>query len=446
MVEPAAEEQVDEKIESEEQVIRVEDPDFRPTMKLLISPTPMQRSKTRVLLISLAAFIGASLLSGSGANMIEIATLVGVIFFHELGHMVAMRIVGYRDVRIFFIPFLGGAASGTKRGVARWKEGVVLLCGPLPGIILGGVLAYFGDGELMRVVALQLIIVNALNLLPIAPLDGGQLFQVLLFSRQRHLELMFVGVTAAVVVVASFALQMWVLAIVGFFILVMLPHRKRVLDVGHSLRDRGLPSDPAALDDSQQRELYRVALESLPAEWQKRWAGKHQPKAQLIEQILERATLRPPSVAATAGLLGVWLVSLVAAAIGVVLAIGASWRLYTNDAGGFTVDMPAQPVAAEVAEYHSVNARVRERDYTVMWNDVLDPNWITAVHSGLSTTRKLTDLATSANDRTFTYREGEQFVVMRLVVTPKGRVYMVGATAPNDDPDLHRFVTSFRAH
>jgi Zn-dependent protease len=446
MVESAAEERVADKVESEEQVIRVEDPDFRPTMKLLISPTPMQRSKTRVLLISLAAFIGASLVSGSGANMIEIATLVGVIFFHELGHMIAMRIVGYRDVRIFFIPFLGGAASGTKRGVARWKEGVVLLCGPLPGIVLGGVLAYFGEGELMRVIALQLIIVNALNLLPIAPLDGGQLFQVLLFSRQRHLELMFVGVTAAVVVVASFMLKMWVLAIVGFFILIMLPHRKRVLDLGHSLRDRGLPSDPAALDDSQQHELYRVALASLPAEWQKRWAGKPQPKAQLIEQILERATLRPPSVGATAGLLGVWLASLVAAAISVVLAIAPSWRLYTNDAGGFTVEMPAPAAASEIGEYHAVTTRVRDREYTVMWNDVLDPSWLSVVYDGLAASRKLTDLATSPNDRMFTYREGNQFVVMRLVVTPKGRVYMVGATAPDDDPDLHRFVTSFLAH
>jgi Zn-dependent protease len=434
MVEPA----------SEVQPFVIEDPDFQPTMKLLISPTPMQRSKTRVLLISLAAFIGASLMSG-GANPIEIATLVGVIFFHELGHMIAMRIVGYRDVRIFFIPFLGGAASGTKRGVARWKEGVVLLCGPLPGIVLGGVLGYFANTDLLRVIALQLIIVNALNLLPIAPLDGGQLFQVLLFSRQRHLELLFVGLTAAILVVASLSFEMWVVAIVGAFMLLMLPHRKRVLDLGHRLRDRGLPTDPAALDDSQQRELYRLAVASLPPEWQKRWAGKAQAKAQLIEQILERATLRPPSVRATVGLLGVWLVSFVAAAIGLVLAVGPSWQPYKNEQAGFVAEMPGPAVVGDQGGFHMVSTRVRKQEFAVMWNDVPDPNWITAAHDGLAALHPLTELATGANDRTFTYREGEQFVVMRLVSTQKGRVYMVAATAPDDDPNLHRFVTSFRA-
>src|SRR5262245_57515496 len=133
MVEPAA-----------PSALEADDPDFQPARQWLVSPPPMQQQKTRLLLFSLLAFIGATLLQDSSTSFIEVGMLVGVVLFHELGHMIAMKIVGYRDVRIFFIPFFGGAAAGTKRGVARWKEGIVLLCGPLPGIVLGVVLSYIG--------------------------------------------------------------------------------------------------------------------------------------------------------------------------------------------------------------------------------------------------------------------------------------------------------------
>ncbi len=39
-----------------------------------------------------------------------------------------MRALGYRDVRMFFIPFLGGAVSGKASGVAPYKQAF----GPMP--------------------------------------------------------------------------------------------------------------------------------------------------------------------------------------------------------------------------------------------------------------------------------------------------------------------------
>lgn len=33
--------------------------------------------------------------------------VVGVVFLHEAGHYLAMRVFGYRDLRIFFISFFG---------------------------------------------------------------------------------------------------------------------------------------------------------------------------------------------------------------------------------------------------------------------------------------------------------------------------------------------------
>src|SRR3954464_7761001 len=113
--------------------IEADEVDFRATQQLLINPPPT-RQKTRLLLLSLVAFIGAALLMRGTSSLVDLALLVGVILFHELGHMAGMIVFGYRDVRIFFIPFLGGAATGRKRGAERWKESCVLLLGPLPGI------------------------------------------------------------------------------------------------------------------------------------------------------------------------------------------------------------------------------------------------------------------------------------------------------------------------
>ncbi len=417
--------------------------DFQQAMRWLIHPAPMERSKTRLLLGSLFAFIAVSVVGGN-ANPVELATLVGVIFVHELGHMIAMRIVGYRDVRIFFIPFFGGAAAGNKRGVERWKEGLVLLCGPLPGIVAGGVLAYLSSGELARVIALQLIVINALNLLPVAPLDGGQLFQVLLFSRQRHLELVFVGITAALVAFGGVYTESYVLAIVGLFVVVSLPHKKRILDVAHRLRDRGLSSDPALLDEVQQRDLYRASMESLPAEWRTRWRGKPQQQAQMVEQVLERATQRPPSSTATAAQLAIWFAGLVAAFVGLSHAIGPHWRPYTDAANHYSIDMPAEPRAMTQSGLPLMAATVgRDRSYTVIVREVADPAVeLQAARHSLSEDVPVTELAGTASDRVLTYRE-KGFVVMRLVAGP-GRFYMILAVAPDDEPDSHRFVTSFR--
>src|SRR3954470_4748589 len=45
----------------------------------------------------------------------EIGILIGVLLFHELGHLAAMKVLGYRDVKMFFVPFLGAAVSGKSK-------------------------------------------------------------------------------------------------------------------------------------------------------------------------------------------------------------------------------------------------------------------------------------------------------------------------------------------
>ncbi len=140
-------------------------------------------------LISGIAFITLFILLGSSLEYI--LALFLVLLIHELGHYLAMRLFGYKNTGIFFLPF-GAAAIGEKENKKAYQEFIILLAGPLPGIILGTVLevfilthkGYFGTYEsFLNEFAIISIVINYLNLLPIYPLDGGRIVEVLLLLR-----------------------------------------------------------------------------------------------------------------------------------------------------------------------------------------------------------------------------------------------------------------------
>jgi Zn-dependent protease len=113
-----------------------------------------------------------------------VALVVGVLFLHELGHFLAMRAFGYVDTTIFFVPFFGAATVGEKADRSLGEEMVVLLAGPIPGIVLAALLSLLApELESLREARLMLFAINWVNLLPFYPLDGGKVVDLLLFSR-----------------------------------------------------------------------------------------------------------------------------------------------------------------------------------------------------------------------------------------------------------------------
>ena len=63
--------------------------------------------------------------------------LVGVLVIHEMGHFIAMRHFGYKDVHMFFIPLIGAYVTGEKEEISQRQRCIVILAGPLPGILFG---------------------------------------------------------------------------------------------------------------------------------------------------------------------------------------------------------------------------------------------------------------------------------------------------------------------
>jgi Zn-dependent protease len=141
-----------------------------------------------VLAISLVVFVSFGLLQWS---VEDLAVLVIVLFVHESGHFLAMRAFGYRDVQMFFVPGFGAAVSGSQSNAPGYQRTLVALAGPVPGILIGVALAFgyllSGQPHLFRASTMFLLL-NAFNLLPLLPLDGGRVLQETLFCRGRWLE------------------------------------------------------------------------------------------------------------------------------------------------------------------------------------------------------------------------------------------------------------------
>lgn len=138
-------------------------------------------------------------------NWLLVVVLTAVVVFHELGHFVAMKAYNYTELGIFFIPLVGAYASGKKHEVSQLQSSVILLAGPVPGIIIGVILhftgSYFGgDPRQVENIAKILVFLNILNLLPIYPLDGGQLLNRLFLDSSEIISKIFLILSAAFLV------------------------------------------------------------------------------------------------------------------------------------------------------------------------------------------------------------------------------------------------------
>ena len=108
--------------------------------------------------------------------------LVSMLFIHEMGHIVALRIKGYTVPGPVFIPMLGAVIFAPKFENPE-DEAFIGYGGPLVGG--AAALALFGlwalmpkPSEILLLVSYIAAYLNLFNLLPIRPLDGGRVTQI----------------------------------------------------------------------------------------------------------------------------------------------------------------------------------------------------------------------------------------------------------------------------
>ncbi|MDI1353378.1 MAG: site-2 protease family protein [bacterium] len=127
-------------------------------------------------------------------NVVYIAAVLLVIVIHEMGHFLLMRLFNYSNVKIFIVPLLGAFTAGKKQQVSQWQLSLIILAGPVPGILLGCLIYYLNrdlHNETYTMLSYTFLFINLLNLLPLFPLDGGRLIETLFFKDNFVIRLVF---------------------------------------------------------------------------------------------------------------------------------------------------------------------------------------------------------------------------------------------------------------
>lgn len=199
------------------------------------------------------------------SNWIFLLIITIIIVFHELGHFVAMKYFKYNDLGIFFIPLLGAYVSGNKQEVSQRQSAIILLAGPVPGIIVGiALLLIPGSDSIMLSDTISLdevakasIFLNLLNLLPIYPLDGGQLLHRLFLDNSQLIGRIFLIVSAALLTWVAFGSGIYPLLIFPFMMITRL-----IREMQHERIEKKIEADGIDLvktyDEITAEEYWRI--------------------------------------------------------------------------------------------------------------------------------------------------------------------------------------------
>ena len=229
--------------------------------------------------------------------------LMFTVMFHELGHYLAMRWFGYRSLQILMLPMVGGVAMGHEPQPVASNRALISLMGPLPGIVLGWVLLIFffqSEAAPWTVdLGIVLLVVNYLNLLPVMPLDGGQLIKSLMPPRWVAVVALFELLAVPALLLLGWMLDSLVLALLAIVPLLSALQLLRRRKMGEALQAAWREQGAAA-------ELDRIACAIGVFD---RFSGNYQAlakKAKDVEVLIQDAAIKPAARFTAALLLAVY--------------------------------------------------------------------------------------------------------------------------------------------
>jgi stage IV sporulation protein FB len=136
--------------------------------------------------------------------LLEAITLFGIVFLHEMGHMVAAKSFGWRVKEVQLLPFGGVVVVEELGAVPAYEDLIVALSGPLQHVWMIGFACimklvnpasaewwnYFIEANLM---------IGLFNLIPVLPLDGGRVLQSLFgYMMPYHRSLLYTTILSLV--------------------------------------------------------------------------------------------------------------------------------------------------------------------------------------------------------------------------------------------------------
>jgi len=177
----------------------------------------------------------------------ELLFIIGLILalcLHEFGHFIMMKRFHYSYIRLLFIPLMGAFVQGKKEEYSQRESLFVVGAGPFPGLIVGFLLMLFSQ-QINSVVCFQMgmlfFLLNIINLVPLDPLDGGQLLKLIFRKKHEQFLLIFTLLASLSIIGIGFYFDSYLLTLFGF----LMGFRVRALQKTHylhrQLSDENIP-------------------------------------------------------------------------------------------------------------------------------------------------------------------------------------------------------------
>jgi Zn-dependent protease len=266
---------------------------------LLPKYPPTQKKKSGIrMLLSLLLYLGIGWLIFPNSMML--LAITSIVFVHEMGHLIAMRVFGYKDTSVLFIPFLGGLATGSKREISQYQSAIVILAGPLPGILAGSILLFSGSfSPEINWYGTVIILLNGLNLLPIYPLDGGQLLNRVFLDEEGWLSRLFLLLSSLLLAIVAIHFKLYPLLLFPILFLWQLRPDKLGAILEKEITARGINTDLdyEQLPDEDYWKLRSILIEFHPmckniSPARDRYDDNEERVQQLVQSLLHRQLLQ----------------------------------------------------------------------------------------------------------------------------------------------------------
>jgi len=150
--------------------------------------------------------------------------IIVTIVWHEWGHVIAYRVAGHSDARFRLIPLLGGVAISNQSPKNQAASCFVTLMGPgfsislvvglflLASWLAGQGSPYYADVYWAAMIA---GVINAFNMLPLWPLDGGRAIRAITVTAAPGLAGVLTTLMSAVLIGFAVVKQMWLMLLFG---------------------------------------------------------------------------------------------------------------------------------------------------------------------------------------------------------------------------------------
>jgi Zn-dependent protease len=304
--------------------VDADEADFLSVRAALQAPPGEKKPNTMGLLM--LSLLGFGWMANGHTTVASLAAFLLVLAANQLGHSFAMRGFGYRDRSVFFIPFFGSVAAGTKEDATPNQRAFVLLAGPLPGLVAGTVLSLTAARGLpkehfLSMLTMNALVLNLIQLLPFPVFTGGQLAQLLLFRRHRLVEFAFRVVMGVALVAAAASFDLWVLAAIGVLSLYRLTGAWPIRKAADEIRARfgAISARAQELPDVILRALHRHAAAIAPTRGAVRGAHAQVPVAKEIHRL---ASEESPDLGTTMAILSVTSVLFIVATLAFIFFAG----------------------------------------------------------------------------------------------------------------------------